>query len=792
MDKIKIKIDGRIAEIESAPEVVTDNAEYEVEFAVDERDGWNPTVPMTALFVRRDARYTAVVMDAGETICTMPPQTGTNVVYVGLTQDDMRTTTPAAIKVQRSIRTVANDPLPAPTEDVYAQILAAYAGTKILSGKGAPTSATVGRLNQLYRDESTDKLYICTGVEGGYTWAAVVSDTEDAVTYTAQTLTEEQKTQARANIGAGTSNFSGLYNDLPDKPNIPAATVIDTTLSKSGQAADAKAAGDAIGKKLDKAQGTGNAGKILGIGADGNVTPQNKPVQALAGGAAPTTATAGVVGQEYYVIVDNAVTEMYVCTSALIGSYTWDKVEFGGATTTEQKTKTVSVGTEPVTLDATAAEQTVNLIWNVPGSKTIPAFTNYYSNLNGKTYPRELNAGYNQFWSNVAGHGNGDSFVSGHKYFIAMKYEMDGESTAKYNNITSNYITPTNSAVLSGAGWIYELAKPYSVSEAGYYINELSGTGRVYYCYCIDVTALQDAGTITATTVNELADLFGGLELIPGQNYAGSTTSGTATLTITRNGTTSQITNAQTTATVKGGDSLIVSAGTVTFQLTVTETVVLKDQPWKGKKWVAFGDSLTDATINATKKYYKYIEEKSGITVAVLGVGGNGYYKSADNGTAYYQRMANCPSDADIITIFGSVNDWVALSQGTIQVGTASDTLENGTYAGYINKCIDVAIEKAPYAQIALVTPTDYHGLPSDTLETIASTIKAVAVSRKIKCLDLYHESGFRVNDATYAAQYTTDYSPTAETYGHPSNLAHEKLIAPEFMELLKRMLLTM
>lgn len=665
-------------------------------------------------------------------------------------------------------------------------------GISTISGNGQPTESTVGQLNQLYRDELTDKLYICTGVEGGYTWAAVVSDTVEAVTYTAQTLTEEQKTQARANIGAGTSNFSGSYNDLNDQPNIPAATVIDTTLSKSGQAADAKAAGDAIEKKLDKAQGVENAGMILGVNEDGNVVPQNKPVQALAGGAAPTTATAGVVGQEYYVIVDNAVTEMYVCTSALIGSYTWDKVEFGGATTTEQKTKMVSVGTESVTLDATAAEQTVNLIWNVPGSKTIPAFTNYYSNLNGKTYPRELTAGYNQFWSNAAGHGNGDSFVSGHKYFIAMKYEMDGDSTAKYKNTSNSYITPTNSATLSGAGWIYELAVPYSVTDAAYFINELSGTGRVYYCYCVDVTALQDAGTITATTVNELADLFGGLELIPGQNYAGSTTSGTAILTITRNGTTSQITNAQTTATVKGGDSLVVSAGTVTFQLTVTETVVLKDQPWKGKKWVAFGDSLTDVTINATKKYYKYIEEKSGITVTVLGVGGTGYYKTADSGTAYYQRMANCPSDADIITIFGSVNDWLALSQGTIQSGTASDTLDNGTYAGYINKCIDVAIEKAPYAQIALVTPMDYHGLPSDTLETIASTIKAVAVSRKIKYLDLYHESGFRVNDATYAAQYTTDYSPTTETYGHPSNLAHEKLVAPEFMELLKRMLLTM
>ena len=135
-------------------------------------------------------------------------------------------------------------PLPVVVQD-------AYGGVSTISGKGAPTSATQGKVNQLYRNEDTQKLYICTATAGGYTWAAVVSDTEDAVTYTAQTLTEEQKTQARANIGAGTSNFSGSYNDLTNKPNIPAASIIDTTLSKSGQAADAKAAGDAIEKKLD-------------------------------------------------------------------------------------------------------------------------------------------------------------------------------------------------------------------------------------------------------------------------------------------------------------------------------------------------------------------------------------------------------------------------------------------------------------------------------------------------------------------------------------------------------------
>lgn len=39
------------------------------------------------------------------------------------------------------------------------------------------------------------------------------------IQYTSQTLTTEQKAQARANIGAGTSNFSGDYNDLTNKPD---------------------------------------------------------------------------------------------------------------------------------------------------------------------------------------------------------------------------------------------------------------------------------------------------------------------------------------------------------------------------------------------------------------------------------------------------------------------------------------------------------------------------------------------------------------------------------------------
>ena len=44
---------------------------------------------------------------------------------------------------------------------------------------------------------------------------------QDIVKYSQQTLTEEQKQQARENIGAGTSSFNGSYDDLTGKPVIP-------------------------------------------------------------------------------------------------------------------------------------------------------------------------------------------------------------------------------------------------------------------------------------------------------------------------------------------------------------------------------------------------------------------------------------------------------------------------------------------------------------------------------------------------------------------------------------------
>lgn len=175
----------------------------------------------------------------------------------------------------------------------------------------------------------------------------------NAVQYVAQSLTDEQKKQARTNIGASpiptvrywlnlkADNIINLYNmgvgygiispvdydqTVPTGMSSPmlvifgrmnygrvditvydgAGAVWSGSLNLSSQTTDVTKTGDyvtntaltdilhnyvpaenyeeslqeiaqAIGTKLDKNQGAGNAGKILGIGEDGIVVPQDKP-----------------------------------------------------------------------------------------------------------------------------------------------------------------------------------------------------------------------------------------------------------------------------------------------------------------------------------------------------------------------------------------------------------------------------------------------------------------------------------------------------------------------------------
>ena len=205
---------------------------------------------------------------------------------------------------------------------------------------------------------------------------------------------------------------------------------------------------------------------------------------------------------------------------------------------------------------------------------------------------------------------------------------------------------------------------------------------------------------------------------------------------------------------------------------------------WSNFKWVAFGDSITDETIKeADRKYCHIIAEKTGINMVNFGVGGTGYKRRESDGACFYQRMANIPADADIITILGSVNDWTLFNEyngsydGFVQ-GNVTDTLEDNTLCGYINKCIDVARETAPNAKIGIISPNTSF-LSEKYVGMIRETLPLVAKHRGIPYLDLASVDQLRPTDATFGPNYFYDYNTTGGSIVHPNNEGHMWMYPP-------------
>lgn len=154
---IEITIRNKVARIASSPIIVGKNKDYIVRFDFDE--DWDKYDTKTARF-SQDSEYQDIIFAGNE--CSMPALDGGKVVEIGVYAGDISTTTPAYLKVQKSI--IDDDGVPAdPQPDVYAQIME--------------------RLNEL--------------------------EAPAAVLYTEQNLTDKQKAQARDNIGV-TETGSGV------------------------------------------------------------------------------------------------------------------------------------------------------------------------------------------------------------------------------------------------------------------------------------------------------------------------------------------------------------------------------------------------------------------------------------------------------------------------------------------------------------------------------------------------------------------------------------------------------
>lgn len=253
-----------------------------------------------------------------------------------------------------------------------------------------------------------------------------------------------------------------------------------------------------------------------------------------------------------------------------------------------------------------------------------------------------------------------------------------------------------------------------------------------------------------------------------------------------------QVPNVGTFTTISDKEAIApVNASTLRVAGNTTSVIPLvkeedKDtyKKWKGLKWVCLGDSLTEVNNTSQIRYYDYVSDYTGITVVNMGVSGTGYARGKDNNKAYYQRAVSCPSDADVVTIFGSFND---LGSG-LSLGTVTDS-DDSTIAGCINLTIDALQTVNPLVNLGIVAPTPWNTTPpatSGNAYNYVEMLKAICEHRSIPFLDLWRCSNLRPWDSDFrAVAYTKDGGSGT----HPDEAGH-KLIAPRFEWFLDSLLL--
>lgn len=415
------------------------------------------------------------------------------------------------------------------------------------------------------------------------------------------------------------------------------------------------------------------------------------------------------------------------------------------AVVTHNATRTYSAGDMAVTVDDDVDEQIVSIEDGTMAFVVypdFPAFENPYLECPSSKFPIHISAGGAFKNNDLNGYLN---FSGSDKYFCAAHCVTEGtviKGTGAGGAINSTFDYPGS---LYGSGWMYWLS-----NGSGQY-------GTIFTCSKKTVIDKLYGVRLTGTDYEDLsqygarmAEYIGELDLIPGQNFAGRSTGGV--VTVYKNGTAIGTNADLSTFTVKAGDVLKCDGGAIVFRVGVNAA-----NPLTEVKWTAAGDSLTDAGINATYKYHFIIKDAIGLTsVPVFGRGSSGYKQLYNSGLSYWQRLAGIPHDADVVTIFGSVNDWHQTpSNGNI--GTVTDNLSTGqtNLMAYINSTIDMAQRRAPLAKIILVDELYFGG---HNEQYRIEGLKAIGNARNIPVYDFY-------NDTYEGKGYSDGTNPYCNTY---------------------------
>lgn len=212
-----------------------------------------------------------------------------------------------------------------------------------------------------------------------------------------------------------------------------------------------------------------------------------------------------------------------------------------------------------------------------------------------------------------------------------------------------------------------------------------------------------------------------------------------------------------------------------------------------GVKWCAFGDSLTDSATLANessgiKNYVDYVAESLKLSVTNCGIGGTGYMKTENR---FVNRVSAIPLDTEVLTAFGSFNDYEYIESS---LGVFGDSGTDTIY-GCMKSFFDSVFSRCPDIVVGVILPTKWGYLsPQKDSEASAKCdlyIKALIETAEyfnLPILDLYNHSNLRPWESAFAERYfkDDDADGVANTV-HPLDEAHKKFIAPKIEAFIKQ-----
>lgn len=127
-----------------------------------------------------------------------------------------------------------------------------------------------------------------------------------------------------------------------------------------------------------------------------------------------------------------------------------------------------------------------------------------------------------------------------------------------------------------------------------------------------------------------------------------------------------------------------------------------------GKTIACLGDSFTYGVLT----YVSMIKEKYAANAINYGVASSRIVLDHDTGggviaKSFLNRYADMTNDADIVTIFGGINDAYDLGAGTLTLGDIDSALDTSTFYGGLKLLVTDIMKKYPDKQIIGIVPPD-------------------------------------------------------------------------------------